>query len=69
MKAIINTFYVPTALELLKEECSTLDIQSLTHGESLIIVDFVDDMEYRAMALWIAHALGCGLITGGKIER
>lgn len=69
MKVVVKSFYVPTAIELLKEEFSSLDIQSLTHGEDMIIVEFVDDLQYREAAGWLGHALGCGLITGGWIER
>lgn len=69
MKVEISTYQQPTAMELLKEEFSGPDLEKLSYSQNGIILVFKDDMLYRDMTCWIGHALGCGLITGGNIER
>ena len=69
MIVIITTYSQRTAVEILKEEFQGPDLASLSEGDAVITLTFKDDMLYRDVACWIGHALGCGLIVGGTIER
>lgn len=71
MDVTITTYLKGAALALLKEEFQGPDLANIVYDErkSTITMTFKDDMCYREVACWIGHALGCGLITGGNIER
>ena len=71
MNVEITSYLKGAALTLLKEEFQGPDLLSVVYDESKNIIKLVfkDDMLYRDMTCWIGHALGCGLITGGHIER
>ena len=72
MRVGINTFYVPTVLDMLKEEYQGPDLESIQVGEDNqwdIVLVFKDDMLYRDVACWLGHARALCLINGENVER
>ena len=71
MKVLIYSFYNEAVLDLVREQFASPSLVKISQHreENNIILEFQDDLEYRDMACWLSHALGCGLITGGNIER
>lgn len=70
MNVEITTYLPMAATELLRDEFGGPSLEALHFDtDKTITLVFTDDVEYREIAGWIGHALGCGLITGGHIER
>lgn len=71
MEVKVKTYLKGATMTILKEQFEGPDLESITYNNEdyCITLIFKDDMEYRELAGWIGAALGCGLITGGNIER
>lgn len=70
MNVEITTYLPKATTELLRDQFGGPSLEKLRfNGDKTVTLVFTDDVEYREMIGWISAALGCGLITGGNIER
>ena len=68
MTVILRTMFPQTVLWCLKEMGFEAPTRTEEEGAKLSMI-FPGDKHYREMAVWLGHAMACGLIVRGEIER
>jgi len=69
LRITLDTHHSLVVEQLLEEEGLIYTEPDMSPRPHTFVLETRSDIQYREWQLWIAAALACGLLYGGRIER